>query len=216
MITIKQFVFNDFQENTYILSEPMGNCAIIDPGCSKTSEVEQLNLYIKNNQLTPVFLINTHGHIDHLTGVNQLSKIWNLIPLAHPHEKQLISIADQQGLMFGMKTDPLVEFSYTLTENTILNLGQYPIKVIHVPGHSPGHVALYSEEQKILITGDVLFKGSIGRTDLPGGDYDQLMDSILNKLIPLGPDVRVFPGHGPATNIGDELATNPFLLRLGN
>ena len=210
MITLKTFVFNPFQENTYILFDESKEAVIVDPGFANTKEFDQLLQYIEKQHLLPVKLINTHGHVDHVLGVNQSAAKFKLQPEFHKDELELLKQAEQYGAMFGMTLSKLPQINNFLSETEDIVFGNSSLKVIHVPGHSPGSVAFYSAADQFVITGDVLFKGSIGRTDLPGGNYDILMKSI-EKLLKLGDDVLIFPGHGPSSTIGMELKTNPFL-----
>ncbi len=211
MITIKTFIFNPFQVNTYILSDESGEAAIIDAACSNDSEFGQLCDYISLNKLVPVKLINTHGHIDHLLGIAPVSEKFGLIPEFHEKESYLLKTANEQAMMFGLKLNPLPKISYTLKEGTEVKFGLSGLDIFHVPGHSEGSVAFYSKPVKFVITGDVLFNGSIGRTDLPGGNYNQLIESIFKNLLVLDDEVKVLPGHGPSSSIGAERANNPFL-----
>jgi glyoxylase-like metal-dependent hydrolase (beta-lactamase superfamily II) len=211
VITVKTFVFNLFQENTYIIFDETKECAIIDPGCYNQPEVQKLNHFISAQNLKPVRLINTHGHVDHVLGIAKISKEYNLVPEFHSDEVYLLDNAIEHGLMFGFNVEPLPERINFFKENSPVKFGNSSLEVIHVPGHSKGSVALFSASDKIVFTGDVLFKDSIGRTDLEGGDYDILMNSIFKKILTLGDDVVVFPGHGPSTTIGIEKLNNPFL-----
>ncbi len=211
MITLKTFVFNAFQENTYVISDETGHCAIVDPGCYSDKEFNQLTEYIATNHLKPVKLINTHGHVDHILGIAKIASAYSLVPEFHEEEKSLLDKATGQGNIFGFKVNPLPAQINLLDENHPVLFGSSKLDVLHVPGHSKGSVAFYSKNDKIVITGDVLFKDSIGRTDLEGGDYDVLMNSIFKKLLTLGDEVVVFPGHGPSTTIGIEKLNNPFL-----
>jgi hydroxyacylglutathione hydrolase len=212
MITIKIFVFNAFQENTYVLSDETNECAIIDAGCYSDEEYKQLFDYISNNKLKPKQLLQTHGHIDHVLGVTKVSEQFVLPIKSHKKEVKLIAQAQEHGIIFGFNANPLPEVSNYLEEGLPVKFGNSVLQVFHVPGHSKGSVAFYSEPDKFVITGDVLFKGSIGRTDLPGGDYDELMTSIFTKLLTLPNDTFVHPGHGPSTTIGVEAKSNPFLI----
>lgn len=210
MITLKTFVFNPFQENTYILSDESREAVLIDAGFGNAKEFDQILQYIDKQQLKIVRLINTHGHVDHVLGLNKAATHFGLEPEIHPEETDILQYVVEQGAMFGMIVDKIPAINKFLDENEPVKFGNSTLKVIHVPGHSKGSVAFFSESDQLLITGDVLFKGSIGRTDLPTGDYDVLMKSI-EKLVKLGDDVTIFPGHGPASTIGMELKTNPFL-----
>jgi hydroxyacylglutathione hydrolase len=211
MITLKPFVFNSFQENTYILHDETNQCIIIDAGCYEDFEKEALNKYIIDNNLTCVKLVNTHCHIDHVLGSRYVVTQYNPQFIIHKEDEFLLNNAQKHGVIFGFNAElPPAPTAY-INDNPELTFGNSSLKILHVPGHSPGSIALYSEEGGFVITGDVLFKGSIGRTDLKKGDYDQLMNSIMTKLMTLPPDTAVFPGHGPSTTIHQEALTNPFL-----
>ena len=215
MIQLKQLTFNPFEESTFVLYDETKECVIIDPGCYTQAEKELLGKFIELNGLKPVMLANTHAHVDHMLGNHYVYDKWKPSVGLHRSDSTLWQNAVLQGQAYGFDVEEPPVADTWFEDNTDLYFGNSVIKILHVPGHSPGSVVFYSKEQKILIAGDVLFAGSIGRTDLPGGNYDQLMDGIYNKLLVLGPDTKVFPGHGPSTTIGDEIARNPFLLRLG-
>lgn len=211
MITVKIFVFNPFQENTYLLHDESGECVIIDAGCYHSNEKKQLDEYIHKQNLTCKKLVNTHCHVDHILGNAYIAKTYQPEIFSHKDDSYLIDEAAEHGQIFGFNVeDPPAPTQY-LADNSELHFGNSVLKVFHVPGHSPGSIALYSPDQNFIIVGDVLFKGSIGRTDLSGGDYDQLMKSIFTRLMTLPPNTVVYPGHGPATTIHEEALSNPFL-----
>ena len=212
MIKILTFVFNAFQENTYLLFDETKECIIIDAGCYENSEKEEIVSFIKNNNLKPIKLVNTHGHIDHLLGVNYLCKKYNISLEAHKLDVPLFENTKQYAEYFGFEFEESPSIGSYLAENDKIDFGNSTLEIIHVPGHSPGSIAFYSKKQDFVIVGDVLFKGSIGRTDLPGGDYDTLINSIKTKLLNLPEGVIVFPGHGEKTSIGYEKKSNPFLV----
>lgn len=211
MIKIKIFVFNPFQENTFVLSDETSECIIVDPGCYSLQEKNALDDYITSNTLKPVKIISTHGHVDHVLGTRHLVSKYSVPFEIHENDQQLLNDAQKLGVAFGFNVEEPPSVSSYLLENTNVEFGESKLQILHVPGHSPGSVALFCAEQKFVIVGDVLFKGSIGRTDLPGGSYDMLMKSIFSKLMTLPEDTEVFPGHGPATTIHDEALSNPFL-----
>lgn len=211
MINIKSFVFNAFQENTFILNDETGDCIIIDAGCHSPEEKLIVDNYIISNKLKLVKIVNTHCHVDHVLGNAFLSNKYKPEIWAHHDDIKLLSEAKKHGIIFGFDIEEPPLITFFLEEGKDLVFGNSALKVLHVPGHSMGSVALYSPEQNFIIVGDVLFKGSIGRTDLPGGSYDQLMNSIFTKLMSLPPDTVVFPGHGPSTTIHEEALSNPFL-----
>lgn len=209
---VKRFTFNDFQENTYVLSDETGQCIIIDPGCNNSSEKKQLVDYITSESLTPVMLVNTHCHIDHVLGNKFVAETYSLTLFAHENEKKILDFQPQVAAMYGINYDPSPNIGGVLIENGSLSFGNTNLKLLLVPGHAPGHICLYDDSSGHCIAGDALFKGSIGRTDLPGGDYDTLIDSIKSELFTLPDDTVVWPGHGDYTTIGIEKRTNPFFL----
>jgi hydroxyacylglutathione hydrolase len=211
MITIKLFIFNPFQENTYVLHDQSGECIVVDAGCYENQEKLQLDEYLSDHNLKCTKLINTHGHVDHVLGNAHISSKYNPEIIIHKKDDFLLTEAKKHGIIFGFNVEqPPIPTSY-VDDGSTITFGESTLQILHVPGHSPGSIALYSPEQKFVITGDVLFKGSIGRTDLPGGNYDHLMDSIFNKLMTLPPETMVYPGHGPSTSIHEEALSNPFL-----
>jgi glyoxylase-like metal-dependent hydrolase (beta-lactamase superfamily II) len=211
MITVKSFIFNPFQENTYVLSDQTGECVIIDAGCYTETEQRELVNYITNNKLKPVKQIVTHGHVDHVLGTAFVFTHYGLLPECHTEDVVLFNQSAEQGKMFGLQVPVLPSVKQFLTVKDPAKFGNAQLEILHVPGHSRGSVAFYSKNDQLVITGDVLFRDSIGRTDLFGGSYDELIDSIYNEILPLGDDVTVYPGHGPATTIGFERKNNAFL-----
>ncbi len=211
MIKIKYFVFNDFQENTFVLFDESNRCIIIDPGCFMNQEKTELEDFLQSNNLVPEKIVNTHSHVDHILGNSYLVDKYNLPVYAHEADEMLISTAREYAKLFGLTISQPPVINQFLKDNDELTFGNSSLKVMHVPGHSPGSLAFYSVEQKFVISGDVLFYGSIGRTDLPGGNYDLLINSIKQKLLKLPGDTEVYPGHGPVTTIQQEHDTNPFL-----
>jgi hydroxyacylglutathione hydrolase len=211
LMKIKTFVFNDFQENTYILYDDTKECMIIDPGCNNSSERKQLSDFIATNELTPVALINTHCHIDHILGNEFVSKTYNLFLQAHNGEEIVLANSDRVAQMYGISYTPSPPITQHLEPGTTLSFGNQSFQILFTPGHSPASICLYNAVQKKLIAGDVLFHMSIGRTDLPGGNYDTLIYSIESQLMPLPDDTTVYPGHGIPTTIGNERTNNPFL-----
>jgi glyoxylase-like metal-dependent hydrolase (beta-lactamase superfamily II) len=211
MINIETFVFNPFQENTYLLFDESGQCLIIDAGCETPREQDHLVNRLGELDLTPEKLVNTHCHVDHILGVAFLARKFNLPFLFHPDEQELFAHSRSQAEIFGLSLEMPPEPSGFLKDGDTLGFGQSTLEVIHIPGHSPGGILLHDPVGKILISGDVLFRGSIGRTDLPGGNYNSLVGGIRDRLLVLDPSTRVFPGHGPVTSIGEEKSINPFL-----
>ena len=211
MFLIKTFTFNPVQENTYLLHNDSKDCIIIDPGCYFEEEFETLTDYIRQQQLHPVMLLNTHCHLDHVFGNKRIAEKYNLTLQAHALEKEILYLAPASGLIYDLPFDNYQGEIKWLKEGDIITLGGDQLEVIHVPGHSPGSVCFYCEQQKFLIGGDVLFLNSIGRTDIPGGNMDDLLRHIKSKLFSLPEEVTVYPGHGPVTTIGEEKRNNPFL-----
>lgn len=210
MIHIKTFVFNPFQENTYVVYDDTREAIIIDAGCSDDDEYNTLESFLADNRLKAVKLVNTHCHVDHILGVKHFVKKYNLPFAANKEDYYLLASAQEQGLLFGLNIELPPPIDEGLTEGEPLTFGNSAFDVYHVPGHSQGSVALYNSHAKTVFVGDVLFKGSIGRTDLPGGDYDSLINSIKTKLFTLPNDTRVYTGHGSETSIQAEKDTNPF------
>lgn len=210
MISLQIFTFNALQENTYVLYDETGACVIIDPGCYERYEQDELTTFIKEKNLKVERLLNTHCHVDHVLG-NAFVKRTYGVPLAiHEIDAATLRAVAIYAPMYGfMQYEPSEPDSF-LKEGDIVHFGASQLAVLFVPGHAPGHIAFYNEEQKICIAGDVLFKQSIGRTDLPGGNFNTLIQSIHTKLFPLGDAVTVYPGHGDYTTIGYEKRFNPF------
>ena len=209
---IEYFTFNAFQERCSIISDNAGRCAIVDPGCGTGSETDSLKDHISSNGLNPVCIMLTHGHFDHVLGVAALSRAYDGIPVyMHPSDKVTLENNTYFTKVFGVAT-PEPFLTVDITEGSVIRVGDMAFEVIETPGHTPGGVCFLERNEKVLISGDTLFAGSIGRTDHPGGDYDALMKGIFEKLMVLDGDIRVIPGHGPETSIADERMTNPFLF----
>jgi glyoxylase-like metal-dependent hydrolase (beta-lactamase superfamily II) len=209
MVSIEVFCFNAFAENTFLIIND-SRCIIVDPGCYETEEYDTLKNYISDHDLTPQSIINTHCHIDHILGVDQLKDYYNIPFYFGENELQVLKSGKLIAPAYGFNKYREPEYDGLLSEGEEVKLGNSILKILEVPGHSPGHIALYEEDSKICIAGDVLFQNSIGRTDLPGGDFDTLINSIRNKLFMLPDDVIVYPGHGPETSISEEKRNNPF------
>jgi glyoxylase-like metal-dependent hydrolase (beta-lactamase superfamily II) len=211
MLQIKHFEFNPFQENTYVLyDDETRSCIIIDPGCSNKQEEDQLKTFIADNHLSVNHLINTHCHIDHVLGNAFVKRTFGVKLFIHKIEGPILRAVKTYAPNYGFFAYQEAEPDAFITENDVLQVGNETLKILFVPGHSPGHLAFYHKPSKSLIGGDVLFYGSIGRTDLPGGDYDTLINSIRQKIFTLPDEVTVYCGHGPETQIGYEKRTNPF------
>ena len=211
MIKVKVFTFSPVQENTYVLYNELNKAIIIDPGCSFSAEQETLKKFINNTQLQPVRLLNTHCHLDHVFGNRWVSETWNLELWLHSGEEQMLKLAPASGEKWGLPFQNYRGPLHFLEEGDTVMLGDDELRVLLTPGHSPASICFYCENQKILIGGDVLFRESIGRTDLPGGDHETLLKSIREKLFVLPDEVVVYPGHGISTTIGYEKNNNPFL-----
>jgi len=208
------FQLSLFGINMYVVYDPQScDCAVIDPGITTDREREALVSFIEREHLNVVHVINTHMHIDHVAGNAFVQKKYDADVLAHQDDVPLGDRVGEQAKMFGLLGSyEDVKVTRYLKDGDVIRIGDGTLKVIHVPGHSPGHIALYDGKDGYLIAGDILFCGSIGRTDLPGGNHQQLINGIKEKLLPLPDNTIVYPGHGPATTIGDERLTNPFLL----
>ena len=216
MIKVGVLPFNPFQENTIILSDESGECVIVDAGNYNPQEDAALSKYITDNGLKPVMAVNTHGHVDHMLGVDYVKETYGIPFAIHGKDKFLIDSAPTHGAIYGFKVDKVPTVDIDLEGQKELKFGNTVFQIIETPGHTPGHVAFYNSDNKLLLTGDTLFRESIGRTDLPGGDYSWIMRSILDKLIPLGDDVHFYPGHGMESTIGHESLYNPFVNEVLN
>jgi glyoxylase-like metal-dependent hydrolase (beta-lactamase superfamily II) len=210
MINIKIFVFNPFQENTFLLYDDTKECVIIDAGCNEEKEFNQVDEFIKENDLVVISIINTHCHIDHIMGNAYLVNKYKVPSIAHKEDMPLMERSKDMAAAFGFDVDEPPIPNHFVNEGDEIKFGNAVLNVKHVPGHSPGSIALYNEAEKFVIVGDVLFAGGIGRTDLPGADYDTLISSIKEKLFTLNGDIVVYPGHGESTTIGQEKESNPF------
>jgi len=211
VLKIKSFVFSPIQENTYLLYNEFNQCAIIDPGCYFDAEKEELTQFIKDNSLTVIHLLNTHCHLDHVFGNKYLAETYSLTPQIHKNEEQVLAFAPTSGLMYDLPFDNYTGQLLFLKEGDVVTIGKDELVVIQAPGHSPGHICFYNKAQGFLIGGDVLFNRSIGRTDLPGGNYDELIKNIKEKLLVLPNKTIVYSGHGETTTIGEEKVENPYL-----
>lgn len=211
MISIKKFTVNPLQENSFVVYDESSECIFVDPGFYFPEEREKVKRYILEHNLKPLFIANTHCHFDHILGVEFVRREYGIDFLTHRDDAFWVEAAIEQGEMFGFQIDAVGEPDAFFGENDLIEFGNSSLRVIHIPGHSPGHVVFYSEADKILLSGDIIFKGSIGRTDLPGGNFNQLVSGIHDKLFTLPADVNILCGHGPSTTIGSEKLSNPFL-----
>ena len=212
MITIEKFTFNPFQENTYILFDETKECVVLDPGCYDHEEKDRLLKFIEDLELKPVQLLNTHCHVDHILGNNIIANHYDLKLAAHKLERPILEHSPLWGYQkYGIKGDQSPDIEIFLEEGDIVEFGNSKLEVIFVPGHSPGHIAFVNHEQRFIINGDVLFKGSFGRDDLPGGNIQVLSNSIQNKLFKFSDEYIVYAGHMGETTIGHERHSNPIL-----
>lgn len=210
MLQLQSFAFNPLQENTYVLFDETKECVIIDPGCYEREEQYDLADFIETNQLKVVKLLNTHGHVDHVLGNAFVKETYKTKLYIHEQDAPTLKAVKVYAPHYGFFQYQEAEPDIYLKEGEAVTFGNQSLAVLFVPGHAPGHVAFYDASSKTLIGGDVLFYNSIGRTDLPGGNFDTLIDSIHQKFFTLPDDVTVYPGHGPETTIGYEKKTNPF------
>jgi len=211
MLHIKSFEFSPIREKTYLVYNDAGECIIIDPGCYFDEEKQMLSDFIETNNLKPVKLVNTHCHLDHVFGNKYVSEKYNLPLHLHKLEERMLNLAPASGLMYNLPFDNYSGDFIFIDEGDTLTLGNESFKIFHTPGHSEGSLTFYNEAGKFIISGDVLFQNSIGRSDLPGGDSDILLKSIKDKLLTLPDETIVYSGHGPTTTIGEERRSNPFL-----
>lgn len=213
-MNIARFIFNPISENTYVVWDDTREAAIIDAGNSTPAEDRALDDFLAERGLKPVLAVNTHGHFDHVLGVAHLKEKYGVPFAAHGGDRFLLDNAAPSGRIFGVEVAELPAIDTDLDGRETISFGATTLKIIPTPGHTPGHVCLFEPESRVVFTGDTLFADSIGRTDLPGGDYSWIMRSIIEGLLPLGGDVKVYPGHGPDTTIGHEAANNPFITEV--
>ncbi|MCC5943956.1 MAG: MBL fold metallo-hydrolase [Bernardetiaceae bacterium] len=210
MIQVKKFTFNPFQENTYLLYDETKAAVVIDPGCLELHEQAQLRDFVQANSLKVEALINTHCHIDHVLGNKFIKETYNVALQIPPKEVAILALAERSAIMYGMLGYEHTTHDELLAESGTFSFGNSELEILFVPGHAPGHLAFYAKEEGFCINGDVLFRQSIGRTDLPGGDHDTLLRSIREVMFALPDNTLVYTGHGPETTIGYEKANNPF------
>lgn len=208
---LKSFVFSPFSVNTYLVYDENKECVIIDAACYIKKEEEMLVNFIEENALKPVRLINTHCHLDHVFGNKFVSQKYGLLPEAHESETANNDFAAQAAENYGLTMAAPPKIAKLIDETQKLSFGESELEIRHAPGHTAGSLVFYNADANWVIAGDVLFKDSIGRTDLPGGNYDTLRKSVIEQLYSLPDQCRVFPGHGPATEIGYEKRNNPFI-----
>ncbi len=211
MVKVKSVTCNAFQENSYVLYDGTGECVIIDPGVSSDYEETMLCRMISEDELSPVLLLNTHCHIDHILGNKFVANKFKLTLGIHQGEQIILDAAAERAVAWGIPYTPSPKPGYYIKENQVLTFGTSQLEVRFVPGHAPGHIVFVNHANRFVIAGDTLFKGSIGRTDLPFGNFDVLEKAIKSQLYSLPDDYVVYPGHGVPTTIGLEKKTNPFV-----
>ncbi len=210
---IKSFTFNPLQENTYVIwCEDTQNCAIVDAGNYDNAENKELRNFILENSLIPTLLLGTHAHIDHIFGNWYVKQEWNIPYLLHREDIPMLDRSITMAALWNLNYTPSTLPDAFLEAGQILTLGKCELEVRFVPGHAPGHVIFVNHEDRWVIGGDTLFRGSIGRTDLPGGNHKLLLDKITQEIFTLPEDYTIFSGHGPETNVGFEKTNNPFFL----
>jgi glyoxylase-like metal-dependent hydrolase (beta-lactamase superfamily II) len=207
---VLRLVFSPIEVNTYILADKSGDCAIIDCGCYDREEFEELTDLIDARKLNPVLLLNTHCHLDHIFGNRFILEKYNLGTWCHKEDEPNRKNAVNHSLLFGLSMKAPPEPAGFITDGQKLLFGETELTALHVPGHAAGSLAFYCKKDNVVFTGDALFSGSIGRTDLPGGNYETLIKSIKNKLFTLHPNTIVYPGHGESTTIDTEIRNNPY------
>jgi glyoxylase-like metal-dependent hydrolase (beta-lactamase superfamily II) len=213
---IFRLVFSPIEVNTYILADASGKCAVIDCGCYGRKEFERLSLFLQKKNFAPVLLLNTHCHLDHIFGNGMFLEKYKLGTLCHKLEDENLNDSPNHAMLFGLTLEMPPEPSGFLNDGDSVTFGSENLIVLHVPGHTTGSLAFYSSKNGVVFTGDALFSGSIGRTDLPGGNYEALIHSIKSKLFVLPLSTIVYPGHGEATTIEKELKTNPYFSNANN
>lgn len=217
MIKVKVFAVNPFREVTYIVSDDKtGETAIIDAGFETEVEIDRFNDYISRHNLKVTLAVNTHLHVDHILGVSYVIDKYNVPFAANSKDSYLLKGAKTSARMFGMNLLlPIVDkIDIDLDKEKVIKLGESTLEIIDTPGHTKGGVVIFERESQSLFTGDTIFKGSIGRTDLEGGDYDELMGSIIENILPLGPDITIYPGHGDHSTLAYEISHNPFISEV--
>jgi len=210
MLSIQTFTFNAFSENTYVVSDETGAAIVIDPGCYTRDEQLQLSTYVETHKLEIKLLLNTHCHIDHVLGNEFVKDKYHVPLLLHKIEEPQLRAVKNYAPLYGFDGYRGAEPDGFIDTMELISFGNTNWSILFLPGHSPGHVGFYDDHEKILFGGDVLFAGSIGRTDLPGGDFDTLIKSIHQQIFTLSDNVVVYPGHGPTTTVGEEKISNPY------
>lgn len=212
MTHVKVFEFNPFAENTYVVYDDSSECVLFDPGCYTPDERRALQAFIETQGLQVVRCINTHCHLDHVFGNNFVYRTWSLLPEIHRSERPVLERFEEVCRLYGIPVfEPSPMPERFLEPGTALQFGGTRLEMLFTPGHSPGSLSFYCPEAGFVLAGDVLFLESIGRTDLPGGNFETLIDSIRRQLFTLPGETIVYPGHGPATTVRHEMEYNPFL-----
>jgi hydroxyacylglutathione hydrolase len=209
-----RFIFSPISVNTYIIADKSGNCGVIDCGCYNKSEFAKLADFIDERSFRPVILLNTHCHLDHIFGNGMFREKYGFGAYCHKDDEYNRKDSMIHASFFGLKMEMPPEPEGYIVDGQEIECGSLKLKAIHVPGHAAGSLAFYCEDGGILFTGDALFAGTIGRTDLPGGNYETLINSIKSKLLVLPPDTIIYPGHGEQSTIGNEIKSNPYLKKL--
>jgi len=210
MLHVHSFTFNAFQENTFVLYDDEGNSVIIDPGCYEKHEKEQLSNFIQSKNLNVLLLLNTHCHLDHVFGNHYVKSTYNVPLLVHEQDLPTLKTVEALAPTYGFDNYEVAEPDKLIDVSQPITFGNNKLEVRFVPGHAPGHVVFYSAEHGFVINGDVLFRGSVGRSDLPGGNFHTLLHNIHTQMLTLPPNTKVYCGHGPETTIGFEKDNNPF------
>jgi hydroxyacylglutathione hydrolase len=207
---IFRLVYSPIEVNAYVLAEKDGKCAVIDCGCFNEAEFRRFTGFLEKKSLQPVLLLNTHCHFDHIFGNRMFLEKYKLGAFCHQGDENNRRNSRQYAMFFGLTMETPPEPAGMIEDGQIISFGTVNLKALHVPGHSPGSLAFYTEEDKVVFTGDALFAGSIGRTDIPGGNFKTLINSIKSRLFVLPPETIVYPGHGESTTIGEEMKSNPY------
>lgn len=212
MLKLESLVFNPFSENTFIIYDETKECVIVDPGCSNAAEEDRLFGFLDSHQLKPLMVINTHGHVDHVVGNNAVKRRYGIKVAAHIDMHHDFTQAKRQAVWLGMQPEGDIDLpDVDLQDDQEIKVGNGMLEVICTPGHAKGSISLYARAEGWVLTGDALFCRSIGRTDLPGGDFSTLRESIRTRLFTLPDETEVFPGHGESTTIDEEKNFNPFV-----
>lgn len=210
---VKVFFFNPLRECCYVVWDEDGNCVVIDPGCYGGNEFKRLPAFVEENKLKVAGILLTHGHFDHIFGLEDAHRQWDVPVYIHPEDIFQVEDSARFAATVGLDFTPYTGGFREISDGETISCGSISLKTIWTPGHTAGSVCYWSEKDSVLFSGDTLFQGSVGRTDHPRGDYDSLLDSLNRKIAVLPPETDVFCGHGYPTTIGTELATNPFLNR---